>query len=229
MDGKRQKDVSKAFMAETFNSVLLPFFPPLILKVDVQSRSRLTWVQNIMSRASKQAIVLWREPRSCSAPKPSEAGMGAVKVGWRCSCGPADWDDGDWGWWPGLLPLPCRCPSDCAAPPPPVFPPWLWGQALGQEGSCLREPSGQWYRQHLSICSLNFSLFPFTCGFPELSLGSQWIDWEVNINLRVYKQIPEDKGLFPFIIHIIYLTWIKTGTLQSNTQFAELNTTLKDL
>lgn len=114
MDGKRQKDVSKAFMAETFNSVLLPFFPRT-LKVDVQSRSHLTWVQTIMSGASKQTIVLQRELRSGSAPKPSETGMGAVKVGWRCLCVPPDWGDGSWGGWPGLLALPCTCPAACAA------------------------------------------------------------------------------------------------------------------
>lgn len=107
------------------------FFPPQILKVDVLSRSRLTWVQTIMSGASKQVIVLRRELRSCSAPKPSETGMGAVKVGWRCLCGPPDRDDGSWGGWPGLLALPSVCPEDRAASPVPAVPPCLQGRAMG--------------------------------------------------------------------------------------------------
>lgn len=118
-------------------------FPPPspILKVDVQSRSGLTWVQTIMSGASKETIVLRRELRSCPALKPLEIGMGAVRVGWRFSCGPPDGGDGSWGGWPGLLALPCTCPADRAAAPVPVVPWHLQGRALGQEGSRL--PGGQ--------------------------------------------------------------------------------------
>lgn len=83
-------------MAETFKSILLPFFLTLILKVDVQSYSHLTWVLTTLRGASKQTIMLPRELQSRSALKPSETGMGAAAVGWRVLCNPPD-DQGKGG------------------------------------------------------------------------------------------------------------------------------------
>lgn len=52
------------------------FSPP----PDSESRCAALWVQNIMSGVSKQATMVQRELRSCSAPKPVESRMEGVKV-----------------------------------------------------------------------------------------------------------------------------------------------------
>lgn len=103
---ERDRKMCQKLLSETLNSVLLPFISTWILKLSVQSCSCLTSVQSIMSWASKQTTVLRREWRSCSAPKPSETRMGAVKVGMRCLCGSPDQGDGSWGGGQGCLPCP---------------------------------------------------------------------------------------------------------------------------
>lgn len=122
-----------------------------------------------------------------------------------------------------MLALSSTCPVDCAASPVHVVPVFV-RQDLGQDGSCLRESYGGWCRQCLRFVLKTWICSPFWFPCPLI----QQLEHLTGRHLQVYRKIPEENAQFPFIIHIIYLTWIKNGTLQSNTHLAELNTTLKD-
>lgn len=168
-------------------------FFPRTLKVDVQSRSHLTWVQTIMSGASKQTIVLQREFRSGSAPKPSETGMGAVKVGWRCLCGPPDWGDGSWGGWAGLLPCPVRVLQT-------VLHPWVCCPSMfARAGSGLGRflLTRTWWIVIQAVpkyllLKLKFGPLHSWLSWP---LMGQLVDL-TGRHLQIYKKIPEEKCCF---------------------------------
>lgn len=124
---------------------------------------------------------------------------------------------------PGLLALSSTCPVDCAASPVPVVPVFV-SQDLGQDGSCLWKSHGGWCKQCLRFVLNTWICSPSWFPCPPIKQLEDFM----GRHLQVYRKTPEEKAQCPFIVHIIYLTWIKNGTLKSNTHLADLSTTPKD-